>query len=133
MASELFSIGLEAYQLIVQGLIYICIVITFFQSKGNKRIYFLFVLAGYILITIYIQNFFLSSTLMTSWFIFSGIDFFVSKEILFVLLLSMVFLGPSSPFFYIIALTLYTITLANFILSSFKMLNKENSFPKTYG
>ena len=133
MASELFSIGLEAYQLIVQGLIYICIVITFFQSKGNKRIYFLFVLAGYILITIYIQNFFLSSTLMTSWFIFSGIDFFVSKEILFVLLLSMVFLGPSSPFFYIIALTLYTITLANFILSSFKMLNKENSLPKMYG
>ncbi len=133
--SEVFSLGLEYFQWFIEILIWITVLVTFFTSKGSKRIQFIFVLAGYLLIRFYFgqfyeQNFFLGTTFMCMWFIFAGVKFFVSKNILILLFIAMLFLTYSNPLFYIIAFVLYTLTLSNFLLSTLKNLKQESSVPQ---
>ncbi len=120
--TELFELALEGFKLIVQFLVYAAIAINFFTTKGMERIHFIVVLAGYLLILHFVQDFFLSTTLITIWFVFIGVKYFVSKEILYILFIIMFFLDYSNPFFYMLAFVLYIITLSNFILSSFSKL-----------
>jgi len=132
--SEIFSLGLEYFQWVIEILIWLAVIATFFTSKGNKRIQFIFVLAGYLLIRFYFgqfyeQNFFLGATFMCMWFIFAGVKFFVSKNILILLFIAMLFLTYSNPFFYIIAFVLYTLTLSTFLLSTLKNLKQEPQMP----
>jgi hypothetical protein len=125
--AEVFSLVVQYVKWFITLLVWIAIVIEFFSSKGKQKIYFLVVLSGYLLISYFIQDFFLSTTFLTIWFVFTGVKYFVSKEILFVLFVALLFLDYSNPFFYIIAFCLYIITLSNFIFSTFSKLLADRS------
>lgn len=117
---------MEVFQLIVQALIWTAVLVVFFQKKGYQKLYFLIVVAGYLLILYFIQNFYIATTFLCLWFIFTGTKFFVSKPILYSLFIALLFLGYANPFFYIISIVIYIITLSNFLLSAFKSV-KETS------
>jgi hypothetical protein len=117
------SASWEIYQIIVQFLVYAAILINLVLTKGSARIKFLGIVAGYFFISFYINDFFLASTFITIWFLISGVDFFVSPEILAALVIIMYFLSYSNPIFYLVVIILYSITLTNFLFSSFRMVH----------
>ncbi len=117
--------GWGILQLIVEILIWIAIAISLLVKRGSERLHMVIILAGYLIISFYLYNFFLAATLMTMWFLFIGVGYFVSRGILIVLLIIMLLLGYANPFFYFIAVILYIITLTNFIFSSFRQLKPK--------
>lgn len=122
MAAETFIAGLNLYQLIITVLVWVCVLINLIYKKGADRLHLIFVVIGYIIIISFAENFFVSTTFICIWFLFSGVKFFVSKEILLLLFIVILFLGFSNPFFYIISYAIYALTLLNFILGTFKQV-----------
>ena len=122
MVAETFIAGLNLYELLITVLVWLCVLINLVYKKGSDRIHLILVVIGYLIIISFAQNFFVSTTFMCIWFLFSGVKFFVSKEILLLLFIIILVLGFANPFFYIISYVIYTLTLMNFILGSFKQV-----------
>lgn len=110
----------QLLQLILEILIYIAIIIFLITEKGSRRLIFLIILVGYFMITFYFNDPFLSAALITMWFLFSGITFFVSRELLIAFAIIMLILGYSNPLFYFIAVLFYIINVTNFIFAGLK-------------
>ncbi len=125
--AEAFAGLLEIFQLIVNVLVWLCVALNFVSGNTKERLNLIVVVAGYLAIIYFIQNFFAATTIMTLWFLFTGTKYFVSKEILFALYFVLIILGLSNPFFYLIAFVLYTLTLSNFILSTIKKAGQPNN------
>jgi len=123
MGMAVFEATLGIYQTIIQILIYIAVAILLLTSKGNERVKNIVIMIGFFTLDFFIQNFFVSSTYIMLWLLFTGVKFFVSRELLIGLILLMLVLGFGSPFFYIIALILNIIVLVNFFFSTFRKLN----------
>jgi hypothetical protein len=125
-----FESLVSVFELVVQALIWISVVVVFLKKKGYEKIYFLIIVVGYLLILYFIQNFYLAATFISLWFIFMGTKFFVSKPVLYSLFIALLFLGFANPFFYIVSIVIYILTLSNFLLSTLKDLKEKKSPPK---
>jgi hypothetical protein len=125
MASEFFSSFLEFYDFWVWIIFWIAIFISVAWSKGMQRLYSAVVILGFLLAIKFIDNFFVSIAFIAAWLVFVGINFFFSKELLLLLLASLIFLGLSNPFFYVIVFVVYILIVWNFLASCFCMLDTQ--------
>ncbi len=122
MADPIFGAALEGFQLIAAVLITIGIIINLALRRGNERLLFMLVVIGYYAVIFLVNDFFLATTIIVMWFVATGAEFFLPKEILIVMFALLAVLGYSNPLFFLIASALYLISIANFLSTSYKLL-----------
>ncbi|HLC79984.1 MAG TPA: hypothetical protein VJG83_06225 [archaeon] len=130
MSDQIFEAGLEIFKLVITALIYLAIVVNIFTRKGNGQLYFAAVLIGYFFISYVINDFFLATTFIAMWFVISGVEMFVSKNLLLAIFVMMFIVGYSNPLFFLLALILYTITTTNFLFSTYKRIKSGSTSSK---
>ena len=126
MPDPIFDAGLEIFTLIITALIYVGIFINIFTRRGLDQILFIIAVIGYFFILFVINDFFVATTFIAMWFVLTGTEFFLPKQILLGIFAIMLFVGTAHLLFYLLAIVLYTITVANFIFSSFRRMNPQN-------
>ncbi|HLC36610.1 MAG TPA: hypothetical protein VJK05_03315 [archaeon] len=107
----------------INVLVYLAIAVNLFKAKGNKKFHFIVVVIGFFAINYFIQNFFLASALLAAWFVFEGMESLVSKQLMVLMIAVMIVISPSSPYFYLIALMLYLITIFDFLYHALKKIS----------
>lgn len=128
MAADILEQAISAGNLILQVLIGLGILVNLATKRGKDLILFIIAVIGYLAILHFVNNFFVATSFICMWFVIMGAKFFVEKEILIGLFILMAIIGPSSPIFYIIAIMLYTISIANFLFTSAKQVNINAKF-----
>jgi hypothetical protein len=127
MVSQIFGNFLGLFNTWFWVLLYIIIFLTLALNKGTKRWYFLIVIAGFLLIGKFIEDFYVSNILILCWLLFMNLKLFPSTWVLIFLVALAALLGLTNPFFYIIVIALWVIILWHFVNATFGMLDPEKT------
>ncbi len=130
MASVFFNYFLEQFNFWLWMLIAVIIFLTLANNKGWKKAYFLVIIIGFLVLGKLINDWFVSTALIAGWLLIFNLDFFVSKAVLFSAMIALVFLGVSSPLFYLIVFVLWIIIMWFFISSTFSAFYSEQTTKK---
>ena len=125
MVSQVFSSLLEYAGIMLWVMNSIIITLTLLLNKGMKRIYFLIVIIGFLLISFYIDHFFASTLLIIGWLLLIDLDFFVSKWVLISFFALATFLGLNNPFFYVIVYALWVILVLTFVFGTLSLISNN--------
>ena len=125
MGSIFFDYFLMQFNFWLWALMGLIIFITLITNKGWKRFYFLIMIIGFLSLGKFIEHWYVSIALTFAWLLFMKLDFFVSKWVLFSVMIMLLFFDLSSPFFYLIVLALWIIMLWHFINTTFGALDSK--------
>jgi len=119
---ELFAI----YSWVVQGLIYLALLIHFITRKNNDaRIQLAIAFIGFTLLSIAFEGeFFIAQTFFIVWMLVVNMPLMISRMTAFILLVAALIISVTSPAFYFLSLTLYVIVIGGFIFSAFGKVGK---------
>jgi hypothetical protein len=115
----------QVLQFIVMPMIYISVILNIVATSGRERITNAIIIIGFFSLDFYFQDFFIKFAFIALWLLLMGVKFFVSKEILVVMVVFLFMLGYGNPWFQIIAILLYLIIVINFLGYSFGLIAKK--------
>ncbi|MFH1664087.1 MAG: hypothetical protein ABH986_04755 [archaeon] len=126
MVSQFFADFLVQFDFWLWAMFGAIIFITIAWNKGWTRIYYLVMILGFLSMIRFIEHFYVVQVLILCWLLFMGINFFVYKWVYFGLLIALLFLGLSNPFFYLIVFAIWITIIFQFIHGSFGLLDTKN-------